>query len=114
MAVTCEWNKKFAEYQVPSIEDENVKCTIDVYEGNCLAVAVYKKKELCCFFNDEEHAKRMLGLAKGYTKNCLTEWENIIIDITVPNGKKLANLLIKANMPFKAINKHFKGYKEGY
>lgn len=48
----------------------------DLYDGNCLLIALYRKKELDdgnweywtppLFFDDDVHAKRVLGLVKGY------------------------------------------------
>ena len=67
MAVTWEWNRKQGEIT----HNGN---TLDIYDGNCLLVALQRQKQdedgewtyymPPFFWNDEAHAKRCLGLVK--------------------------------------------------
>lgn len=71
MALTWEWSK------LSGTITENVcgkEYAFNFYEGNAMMIVLHEYVneeskevyELRWFFCDEEHAKRMLGLAKGY------------------------------------------------
>ena len=65
--VRWEWNRKQGEM-------EHNGCTLDIYDGNCLFVALQRQKQEDdgnwtyymppFFWDDEAHAKRCLGLVK--------------------------------------------------
>lgn len=69
MAVTWSWNRKQGELKYDGY-------TLDLYSGNCLLVALLREKQKPdgswtyfmppYFFDDDTHAKRCLGLAKGF------------------------------------------------
>ena len=71
MALNWEWSRLSGK-----ITENNYgkDITFNFYEGNALMIVLHEYKDedgtgmydLRWFFCDEEHAKRMLGLAKGY------------------------------------------------
>lgn len=71
MALTWEWSKLSG-----TITENNCgkDVTFNFYEGNAMMIVLHEYKDedgmdlydLRWFFCDEEHAKQMLGLAKGY------------------------------------------------
>ena len=66
MALNWEWSK------VSGTVTEIYNCQekdFNFYEGNAFMIVIHERGDqydLRWFFCDEEHAKRMLGLAKGY------------------------------------------------
>lgn len=83
MALNWNWNEKVGEATLVQKQKggDGKRFTIDLYQGNAFLIAIYRFKTeedekedtfhytLHGFFCDKEHAKRCLGLAKGYTVN---------------------------------------------
>lgn len=75
MGVVWRWKDKYGELIVEqTLDGETKEFTKNLYDGNCLLIALNEWDEgenhmysLYTFFSDDEHAKRCLGLAKGYT-----------------------------------------------
>lgn len=70
--ITWDWKSKYGEM---IINNRGNEFTINLYTGNCLLIGLHEFKDpatgedkynMYTFFIDDTHAKRCLGLVKGY------------------------------------------------
>lgn len=71
--VNWNWDRKMGEITAVDERTKN-KFNINLYEGNCLAVAIYEfqdsnQYQFMYFWNDIQHLKHCLGLTKQYKDN---------------------------------------------
>lgn len=97
MAVQWQWSDKCGELIIEQTFDgETKEYTKTLYEGNCFLIILNEWDEgeshmysLYTFFADEKHAKRCLGLEKGY-ENLWDEGFDTVKKLRI-NKKKCRN-----------------------
>lgn len=109
MALQWNWKDKCGEVTylrtLPSGEEKTY--TVNLYEGNAFLIFVNEYKEngqdmySCdCFFVDEAHAKRCLGLEKGHSNIFVTPHTKLVkikLDKSrYTKSQKLLGMFIKA------------------
>lgn len=104
MALTWKWDDKCGEITERMETADGVQeYTFNMYDCNGLAMWLSEWEEkgeqwhaLRGFFADEAHAKKCLGLTKGYPDNIHNNWIKVKLNVAYPKMRKLANLLVKA------------------
>ena len=84
MALTWEWNRKIGESVHE--DDKGRRFTLSLYEGNALLITLYEYKNendeemynVNDFWVDPEHARRCLGLTKGYDNIYERSYDKIV------------------------------------
>lgn len=133
MSVNWSWKHKMGEITIRGRKGfKNYK--VNLYHANCLCAMIYEYKDketkekmyqFYGFFNDEQHAKRCLGIEPTKTydyeqKKYVTEKENIYKDewvkvslnIFYKDMEKFAKLLARAKFDKMKIEIYYKEPKQ--
>lgn len=103
MALNWRWDDKLGT--VTCTKTNGSEYTLSLYAGNALAIAVAEFKEdgkdmyqVVWFFCDADHAKRMLGLTRGYKENNFDNGSKMkfVLDKGRKDARDLAKLLVSA------------------
>ncbi len=104
MSLNWSWSEKCGE---AVFEQRDKEFTVNLYQGNAYLIFIYEYKEddkdmynLWTFWADKTHAKRCLGLEKGY-ENLYDDERDKLKKIRLNKAKyskapELAGLLVKA------------------
>lgn len=108
MALNWKWDEKCGEAIIEQTFGNEVNVyTKNLYEGNAFLIFMNEWEEngkgmysLYTFFADETHAKRCLGLVKGYN-NIFTDGSDRLLKIKInkaksDNWKKIVTLFAQA------------------
>lgn len=81
------------------IRQENKDFTINIYNGNCLAVMLYEYKKdgkdmysLYNFFMDTKHCRKLVKMGEELI---FDEVVSISLNLSYPNAKKLLDIFVK-------------------
>ena len=107
MPVTWDWKAKKGE--ITWIGNGNPPKTykVNIYQANCLGAQIYEYKDdgvdmyrFMGFWNDLDHLKRALGLARNYDKTYENIYEGVVKKIKLntyyKDSIKIAELFAKA------------------
>ena len=104
MSLDWSWSEKCGE---AVFEQRNKEFTVSLYQGNAYLIFIYEYEEdgdkmynLWTFWADKTHAKRCLGLEKGY-ENLYCDGVDKLKQIRINKAKfrkasELVGLLVKA------------------
>ena len=99
MALNWKWENKIGE---ATMDVTGGKYTLSLYTGNADIIWLYEYEEngekmysLYSFWDDETHAKKCLGLTKGYDNNALG-MVKFRINKAFPKALKYVGLVAKA------------------
>ena len=128
MAVNWNWKRKMGTIYCKNSKDQKYK--LNMYAANCLCAILYEYKDtetkenmyqFITFFNDFEHLKRCIGLAKTQQYNYETkkpesvydnlfknEWKKIKLNIAYKDMAKMGELLAKAGFKVELYYKEVK------
>lgn len=109
MALNWSWSEKCGEAVFEQTFDETREFTTSLYQGNAYMIFIYEYKEddkdmysLWTFWADKTHAKRCLGLEKGY-ENLYNDGRDKLKKIRL-NKAKCDNLAGLVGMLVKAFD----------
>lgn len=104
MSLNWSWNEKCGEAVFEQLDKE---FTVNLYQGNAYLIFIYEYNEdgkdmynLWTFWADKVHAKRCLGLEKGY-ENLYSDGRDKLKKIRINKSKfsktsEMIGLLVKA------------------
>ena len=107
MALTWDWNKRIGTIELTDQANPEEKHELRLYQGNALLIVLEENDEkktffLHRFFADEVHAKRCLGLAKGYDECFAFPGYDMVVNLdgNYDVCTKLAKLFKQAGIHF--------------
>lgn len=107
MALNWNWNEKCGEAVFEQNFNGTKEFTVSLYQGNAFLIFIYEYKEddndmysLWTFWADKVHAKRCLGLEKGY-ENLYNDGRDKLKKIRLNKAKcsnvsEIVRMLVKA------------------
>lgn len=108
MALNWLWSERCGEATIKrTVGEETREYTLGLYQGNAFLIFLNEYEEngekmwnMYSFFLDETHAKRMLGLEKGYSENVFDS-HDVMTKLRINKAKhskalKVINLFCKA------------------